>query len=107
MVLCGCHSGSGVGGVNRPRSKTFEEYEKETDDIWNDKEEDLEALTHSAELDMVSEGLREEGEGQVHREGGRGNRRVNSKGKGKGQWPVHIFPVITDYCMHDQQCRKS
>ncbi len=81
--------------MNRPRSKTFEEYEKETDDIWNDKEEDLEALTHSTELDMVPEGLGEEGEGKMggaYKEGGRGNRRVNSKGKGKGQLAIQATP---------------
>lgn len=76
------HSASGAA-ANRPRSKTFEEYEKETDDIWNDKEEDLDVLTHSAEFDLVGESVPEEGEGQVG--GGKGNRRVNSKGKGKGK----------------------
>ena len=25
----------------RPRSKTFEEYEKDTDDVWDDNEEDM------------------------------------------------------------------
>ena len=32
LYTCSAHA----GGVNRPRSKTFEEYEKDTDDIWND-----------------------------------------------------------------------
>ena len=64
-----------VGGANRPRSKTFEEYEKETSDLWDDTEEDMDSLTHSAELDMVPEGVA----GRVV--GGR--RRANSRGKGK------------------------
>lgn len=64
-----------VSGVNRPRSKTFEEYEKETNDLWDDKDEDLGSLTHSAELEMVPEGL----------EGGAVARvRSNSREKGRG-----------------------
>lgn len=61
-------------GANRPRSKTFEEYEKETSDLWDDKEEDLEALTHSCELDTVSEGVAGSGRGR--------GRTARPKGKG-------------------------
>ena len=64
-----------AGGVNRPRSKTFEEYEKETNDVWDDKEEDLESLTHSLELEMVPENVEGGVEGRV---------RNNSRGKGRG-----------------------
>lgn len=40
-------------GIARPRSKTFEEYSKETDDIWDDKEEDFSDLSlPSAGLDF-------------------------------------------------------
>lgn len=67
--------------MNRPRSKTFEEYEKETDDIWNDKEEDLDALTHSTELDMLPEGRERQAQGVGTMEG---RVRTNPKGKSKG-----------------------
>ena len=64
--------------MNRPRSKTFEEYEKETNDIWDDKEEDLETLTHSCELDMVPEGVAggERGRGRTARPKGKGTSHV-------------------------------
>ena len=37
-VLCVC---SATAAQLRPRSKTFEEYEKDTDDVWDDNEEDM------------------------------------------------------------------
>ena len=72
--------------MNRPRSKTFEEYEKETDDIWNDGDEDLDALTHSTELEMVPEGV-VGGAGRTTAAldlSGAGKTRNTAKGKGKG-----------------------
>ena len=62
-----CSSVNSSAGINRPRSKTFEEYEKETDDIWNDKEEDMSVLTNSTELEFVP-----------------GEQTGGKKGKGKG-----------------------
>lgn len=75
---------SSAGGVNRPRSKTFEEYEKETDDIWNDGDEDLDALTHSTELDMVPEGRVGPTGGVAALDLG-GKPRTNPRGKGRGE----------------------
>ena len=49
MCVCVCSVTAGAASVNRPRSKTFEEYSKETDDIWDDKEEDFSEL--SSEVD--------------------------------------------------------
>lgn len=80
-------------GVNRPRSKTFEEYEKETSGIWDDREEDLGALTHSAELDMVPEGVLGSAEG-----GGGRRRAANSRGKGK-RMSGEIKTFFTDVVM--------
>lgn len=77
-MLIECWSDSTGSGTNRPRSKTFEEYEKETSDIWDDKEEDLEALTHSCELDMVPEAVAgsERGRGRTARPKGKGTPHV-------------------------------
>ena len=62
----------------RPRSKTFEEYEKETDDIWNDGS-DLNALKFDeAELEFVAEEGGEEDIAVKKRMGG-------GKGKGRGE----------------------
>lgn len=87
---------SSAAGVNRPRSKTFEEYEKETDDIWNDGDEDLDALTHSTELDMVPEGV-VGGAGRTTAAldlSGVPKTRNTAKGKGKGKnwiWERDMF----------------
>ena len=63
----------------RPRSKTFEEYEKETDDAWDDREEEFsESLPSDLELQRP-EPLGEGG----GEEGGAWMKRSNSKGKGK------------------------
>ncbi|XP_064400584.1 TBC1 domain family member 22A-like [Halichondria panicea] len=59
------------GGVARPRSKTFEEYSKETDDIWDDKEEAFSDL--STEMASL----------EVDKRRARGRPRADSKGKGK------------------------
>ncbi len=59
------------GGVVRPRSKTFEQYSKETDDIWDDKEEDFSDL--SAEVRAMA----------VDKKGAKSRPRAGSKGKGK------------------------
>lgn len=85
------------GGANRPRSKTFEEYEKETSDIWNDGEEDLANLTLEAELDFAPEreGMAEGGgggEGQARR--GAGQSQLKTKGKGEG---VICIPLFSSY----------
>lgn len=75
--------------MNRPRSKTFEEYEKDTDDIWNDGDEDLDALTNSTELEMLPEGVARGGRtggrdtAAALDLGGKGSR-TNQKTKGKG-----------------------
>ncbi len=58
-------------GVARPRSKTFEEYSKETDDIWDDKEEDFSDL--STEMASL----------EVDKRRARGRPRAGSKGKGR------------------------
>lgn len=84
---------SSLGGVNRPRSKTFEEYEKETDDIWNDEEEDLEGFTHSAELEMVPEA-----KGLV---GGTGRQVPTSHPKGKAGSRSRGNVRYSRVCVHE------
>ncbi len=59
------------GGVARPRSKTFEEYSKETDDIWDEKDEDFSNL--SSEVKSIT----------VDKKGAKSRPRAGSKGKGK------------------------
>lgn len=76
LFPCSSHG----GGSNRPRSKTFEEYEKDTDDIWNDGGE---LKFDEAELDFVAE---EGGGGGEEEQGERSKRRGpgGPRGKGKG-----------------------
>ena len=65
----------------RPRSKTFEEYEKETDDAWDDREEEFsDSLPSELEVQRL-EPLGEEG----GEEGGARRNRSNSRGKGKSE----------------------
>jgi len=64
---------------NRPRSKTFEEYEKDTDDIWNDGGE---LKFDEAELDFVAE----EGGGGGEEEPGKRKVVGGPRGKGRGVW---------------------
>lgn len=69
-------------GGARPRSKTFEEYEKETDDAWDDRE-DLTDLSLPKELEFPKPGSQsEEGVAQE----GRG--RTNSRGKSGKSEPL-------------------
>ena len=70
----------------RVRSKTFEEYEKETDDAWDDKEEDFSDLSVPSDLEASREGGKKSvatGDSHLGAEGGR--QRKNSKGKGKSK----------------------
>jgi hypothetical protein len=53
----------------RPRSKTFEEYEKDTDDVWDDNEEDM---SSPAELEFPTP------------DGGKGGRAASARGKQAG-----------------------
>ena len=82
---------SGHGsGANRPRSKTFEEYEKDTDDIWNDGGE---VKFDEAELEFVAE----EGGGGVEEPGGRKKGTgggARGRGKGKGMYVCTYASVI-------------
>ena len=50
----------GVGAHLRPRSKTFEEYEKDTDDVWDDNEEDM-SSTADLEFPQMEDGRGEGG----------------------------------------------
>lgn len=63
----------------RPRSKTFEEYEKETDDAWDDREEEFsDSLPSELEVQQLGPLGKEGGE-----EGGGRRNQSNSRGKGK------------------------
>jgi len=74
--VCASHC-SGQGGINRPRSKTFEEYEKDTNDIWNDGG----GLDfNEAELEFVAEEGGEEPGGKKRGVAGS----AGPKGKAKG-----------------------
>lgn len=70
---------SGVASAQlRPRSKTFEEYEKDTDDVWDDNEEDMSAATE-LEFPQPDDGRGEGG-------GGAANvKRQNSSGGSNGK----------------------
>lgn len=79
VVSCSVPVGAGLA---RPRSKTFEEYSKETDEIWDDKEEDFSDISvPSAELDFSKT------EHEKVPLGVEGSPRVrNTKGKGKCEY---------------------
>ena len=67
-----------AGAQVRPRSKTFEEYEKDTDDVWDDNEEDLSSPA-DLEFPQVDDGR---GEGARV---GNVKKPVGSNGKGIGE----------------------
>lgn len=78
-------------GVARPRSKTFEEYSKETADIWDDREDLLELSLPSTDLEF-SKGDKEKKLGAT----GEGSpKRRNSKGKGKCECLVKSLFRVT------------
>jgi len=65
----------------RPRSKTFEEYEKETDDAWDDREEEFsDSLPSDLEFPRPQP-PGGEGGGEV----GAGAKKTNFRGKGKSK----------------------
>ena len=70
----------------RPRSKTFEEYEKDTDDVWDDNEEDM---STPAELEFPPpDDGRGEGGGVVNTK-----KQAGLNGKGISEL-VRVFPLI-------------
>lgn len=83
-----CSAIVGAPGSARPRSKTFEEYSKDTDDIWDDKEEDLSGL--STEMMRM----------ELEKEGPPIRPRAGSKGKGKGTSEVFlVVPPCTCFAV--------
>ena len=70
------HVDSAATAHLRPRSKTFEEYEKDTDDVWDDNEEDMSTPAELEFPPQIGDG-RGEGGGAV------GTRKpTGSNGKG-------------------------
>ena len=70
--------------MGRSRSKTFEEYEKDTTDAWDDQEEDISKLSIPAELEhelkqQQREATSDTGAAPGRRRGGRGKgKRINA-----------------------------
>ena len=90
----------------RPRSKTFEEYEKETSELWDDKEEDLDRLTHSTELETVPEavvgGASEGVAPTLGTTASHPTTTTNSRAKSKGQYSQWAWQYEWDGVWHHE-----
>ena len=85
-------TGAGSAVVGRVRSKTFEEYEKDTTDAWDDEEEDISQLSVPAELENELR-LQHKEAASSDSAASPTRRRVGGKGKGRSLLYVHMYHV--------------